>query len=1084
MVTADDRNSIRLHAFGWPFKGAPIRFTSPRLRRPFGAGISKTIALTSACCAVLCSAQTAVGVLPAGIGETPPILRIETGRHTGPVRRLALSEGRSLVVTASDDKTARVWDSRTGQALLILRPPIGPGDIGQLYGAAIHPTRALVAVGGTTAQAGKEGKIYLFDLDSGRLAGTIAAGVGAIKRLVWSADGSILVAGYADPGGVRAFSGDGRLLFEERTGGAVYGLAVGARGLVAATDFAGRIVLLRAAAGDATRVKSVDVQAREPWGIALSPDESLMVVGYRGELTRPDIVEVATGRVVRRLQPAGANVGNYGVVAWAPDGRTVAVGGSASATGHRFPVWFFNADDGNQRSRVDVAGNSVLDLAARRDGRFVFASFDGSWGVVGADVELQVDPALNDLRGPRNLLASGDLRKIGWSFGFGSVPATFDFTTRAIGGSNSTLKPALVRRSLLDSPLQAGFEAEGASRDRRSAIVNGATIRFGEVELASCGTYLHTSRDAILGTTKALYRIDGEGRPMWRLTTSAEVDAVVASDDDRVFLTAMGDGVIQWRRASDGAELFSLLPTRDGRWIIWTPQGYFDASPGADTLAGWVTSGPDRAAEMFSLGRFRDRYQRPDIIDRLLETLDFREAIEQAEPSTRHDLLEATATRRDRVTAEAARLQVAPPKADEFPPSLLATGTRNLKIYESRVEVPFSVDALSEGSAPQIEVRVDGRPITPSRIQLPSKFDGKAQGSVTFEVKVDHASIALLARNKAGYSDPLTFEVESQLPASTSGANNARVSSSQDSSPKPRPTVTAPSVASSSAHFGVTNKPLEPTSVVPSRASEPQVLAAVENAASKGTGRRRPTLFLLAVGISEYERPAYRLGLPAKDAIDFAHAMSAQKDHLYGQVETRVLTNSQASRQAVLGGLRWLADVVGPSDVGILFLAGHGVNEHSGQYYFLGYDAHDEDVQRTAVAERDIRDALRRIKGRAIFFVDTCFAGNVIGDPRTSSRELSRLANDLSSTENGVVVFASSSGRQESEESDSWGNGAFTKALIDGLNGGADLNHAGRITFKGLDFFVSEEVRRLTKGRQTPVTIVPIGVPDFDVAQS
>jgi uncharacterized caspase-like protein len=93
------------------------------------------------------------------------------------------------------------------------------------------------------------------------------------------------------------------------------------------------------------------------------------------------------------------------------------------------------------------------------------------------------------------------------------------------------------------------------------------------------------------------------------------------------------------------------------------------------------------------------------------------------------------------------------------------------------------------------------------------------------------------------------------------------------------------------------------------------------------------------------------------------------------------------------------------------------------------------------------------------------------------------MANDLAAAENGVVVFASSSGKQLSEENDAWGNGAFTKAVLAGLSGEADLTRTGRITFKGLDFYVSEEVRKLTEGRQTPVTISPIGVPDFAIAR-
>jgi len=98
------------------------------------------------------------------------------------------------------------------------------------------------------------------------------------------------------------------------------------------------------------------------------------------------------------------------------------------------------------------------------------------------------------------------------------------------------------------------------------------------------------------------------------------------------------------------------------------------------------------------------------------------------------------------------------------------------------------------------------------------------------------------------------------------------------------------------------------------------------------------------------------------------------------------------------------------------------------------------------------------------------------------NRELSRFVNDLASAENGVVVFAASAGRQLSEESDAWGNGAFTRALLEGLSGKADLLKSGRITYKGLDYFVSEEVKRLTKGRQTPVSLSPWGVPDFALA--
>ena len=79
-------------------------------------------------------------------------------------------------------------------------------------------------------------------------------------------------------------------------------------------------------------------------------------------------------------------------------------------------------------------------------------------------------------------------------------------------------------------------------------------------------------------------------------------------------------------------------------------------------------------------------------------------------------------------------------------------------------------------------------------------------------------------------------------------------------------------------------------------------------------------------------------------------------------------------------------------------------------------------------------------------------------------------------------LFASSTGRQYSMESKEWNNGAFTKALVEGLLGQAAVGQTGRITHKMLDFYVAERVKALTKGQQTPVNTSPQGVPDFPIA--
>ena len=85
----------------------------------------------------------------------------------------------------------------------------------------------------------------------------------------------------------------------------------------------------------------------------------------------------------------------------------------------------------------------------------------------------------------------------------------------------------------------------------------------------------------------------------------------------------------------------------------------------------------------------------------------------------------------------------------------------------------------------------------------------------------------------------------------------------------------------------------------------------------------------------------------------------------------------------------------------------------------------------------DIRSTLAALTGKALFFFDTCHAGNVLGKAtRASANDVMGVVNELSSAENGVVVFSASTGRQLSYEDDCLGNGAFTKAVVEGLQGG------------------------------------------------
>ena len=243
----------------------------------------------------------------------------------------------------------------------------------------------------------------------------------------------------------------------------------------------------------------------------------------------------------------------------------------------------------------------------------------------------------------------------------------------------------------------------------------------------------------------------------------------------------------------------------------------------------------------------------------------------------------------------------------------------------------------------------------------------------------------------------------------------------------------------------------------------------------------KPKLYVLAIGVSKYEDKNLLLQFAAKDAKDFAESLLKQKGGLYRDVVVRALTDEKATRDEIIDGFDWISKETTTRDIAIVFLAGHGVNEKGGVYYFLPVNAHIDRLRRTAVPFTEMKNTVTSLAGKTILFIDTCHAGNVMG-ARGAPTDITGVVNELASAENGAVVFASSTGKQSSFEDLNWGNGAFTKAVVEGINGKADYTGKGRITINMLDLYVSERVKELTKGKQTPATAKPQTVPDFPLA--
>jgi len=464
----------------------------------------------------------------------------------------------------------------------------------------------------------------------------------------------------------------------------------------------------------------------------------------------------------------------------------------------------------------------------------------------------------------------------------------------------------------------------------------------------------------------------------------------------KVVVAALGDGTLRWYRVSDGKEILALFPHKDRkRWVLWTPSGNYDASPGGEDLIGWhVNNGREKEASFFAASRFRSTFYRPDVIDRVVATLDEGEAVRLA-------------------NAESGRKEVAAASVrDKLPPVVTILSPQDgTEVSGSPVSVRYS--ATSQEPVTSVRVLVDGRPVN---VEGAAKTV-QASGDLAVPIPAKECDVSVIAENRFAVSEPATLRLRWKGPV------------------------------------------------------------------AKEEFEIKPKLYVLSVGISKYQDPDLRLGLAAKDAQDFGSAWKTYAGPMYRGVEIKVLTDAEATKGNILDGLEWLQRQTTSKDVAVLFFAGHGINDPSGIFYFLPADADLERLKRTGLAQTDIVSTVATIAGKVLVFMDACHSGNLMGKvKRRAAVETTAVINELASAENGAVVFSSASGRQYALENTEWGNGAFTKGLVEGLMGKADYRGTGRITVNMLDLYISERVKELTKGEQTPTTVKPPNVPDFPVA--
>jgi hypothetical protein len=151
-----------------------------------------------------------------------------------------------------------------------------------------------------------------------------------------------------------------------------------------------------------------------------------------------------------------------------------------------------------------------------------------------------------------------------------------------------------------------------------------------------------------------------------------------------------------------------------------------------------------------------------------------------------------------------------------------------------------------------------------------------------------------------------------------------------------------------------------------------------------------------------------------------------------------------------------------------IFFAGHGQTQdipNGGKVgYIIPVDGDLKNYYSTAISMRQLQDLADRIRAKHMFYaMDACFSGLLL---RMRGEALNNPPLDLTTALTRQVLTAGSEGEQVAE---SGGHGLFTKSLLGGLTGAADLNKDGYITASELYQYISPQILEESRNSQNPV---------------
>lgn len=1040
-----------------------------------------------------------------------PYLRLNPNIHTGMLNRIAINPSETMVATVSDDKTVRLWELPGGRPLRVLRPPIGEGNEGKLFTVSFAPTRQVLATGGWakgTYRGFGQHNIYLFDVSSGEILERLGGLDNVVLHLDFSPDGAYLVGALSGQNGIRVWNTEDwtELFRDDAYAGDSYWAEFSQDSQFLASTSLDGMVRLYSRATNQLVAKRKSPGSGQPFTITFSPNGQRLAVGFL-DTSRIAILSAKDLSVRQWVLTREGGAGDLFIAAWGRDGKSLfAGGGYTKGIMHSILRWQGPLLEAPQV--WPVSANTLMDLKPLRNQNLVFASATPSLGMLDAQGKAifhhDRETVYFNRIFPQGLLISDNAHVVQFEHRTSAhkkilrfsltdrrlsevlpsppsspdsyetpAPTTPDLAPPAPPPQPKTLSVKDAQQLLMDKghfpgPIdnQLGPLTQTALRkfQRTNQLPETGKLDASTIAALLIQRQNPTPQPVVFPPPPVEKPV--AVHPPLLSAPNLELKSWKNSEqprlNDQPLSLTKNDTSISYAFAPNGESF--ILGTRF-RMYLYDKHGkeqWRQNSPGIVWAVNIAANGSVFVAA-FSDGTIR-MYRLGDGVEllALYPHADGRRWIAWT-PEGYY----AAATGSDKLLGWHLNNQLV--EAADFYPfrSLRRKYYRPEKLMHILRENEGNIFTTKPPKTTSNETTsVSGKTEQPTfptqfppRVLLLSPENGTKIPSQQTEIKYR-------LRFHGDTSPPdMRFMVNGR-PFTTIKAQRA-LDESMEHAPMGEQTVT------------LTLPPHDIELAI--LAENVHGVSPPEIVSLQWTGEEAPelpgSLYVLSVGISDYASDTLGdIPRARNDAIEFAAAWEKQTAHFH-EVKVKYLENG--SYADIKEGLDWLRKVIA-EDLVLVFIAGHSLqhsDDRKNTYYFLPADASPAS---NTISSSVLMEAFGDLPAKVILFVDSAnFPMLMTQSEKLSPADIDGLANDLSSPENGVIVFSSTVGTQYSHRLPNQPRGIFTAMIVEALAGKGDLNQDGKLMLSELDKYVSENSSEHSRGKQTPVLAMPETMQDF-----